>query len=183
MRQEKEIKGTEIRKENIKLLLSADDMIICVGNPHESTTTKKTLELKSDYIKMAGYMVQLVQFNCSVMSSCLWCHGLQHARLPCPSPAPGTCSNSCPLSQWCHPAISFSVIPLLLPPSIFPSIRVFSNESSLLSGGQNIGASPSGSVLPVNIQDWFPLGWTGLYFVTNRRGKGGNSDRFPLVGL
>lgn len=69
MRQEKEIKGTEIRKENIKLLLSADDMIICVGNPHESTT--KTLELKSEYIKMAGYMVQLVQFNCSVMSDCL----------------------------------------------------------------------------------------------------------------
>ena len=66
MRQEKEIKGTEIRKENIKLLLSADDMIICVGNPHESTT--KTLELKSEYIKMAGYMVQLVQFSCSVMS-------------------------------------------------------------------------------------------------------------------
>ena len=70
MRQEKEIKGTEIRKENIKLLLSADDMTICVGNPHESTTTTKTLELKSEYIKMAGYMVQLVQFNCSVMSVC-----------------------------------------------------------------------------------------------------------------
>ena len=68
MRQEKETKGMEIRKENIKLLLSADDMIICVGNPHEPTTTTKTLELKSDYIKMAGNMVQSVQFKCSVMS-------------------------------------------------------------------------------------------------------------------
>jgi len=71
------------------------------------------------------------QFNHSVTSDSLWPHGLQHTRLPCPSLTLRACSNSCPLSQWCHPAISSSVCPLLLPPSIFPSVRVFSNESAL----------------------------------------------------
>ena len=71
-----------------------------------------------------------VQFSCSVVSNSLWPHQLQHTRLPCPSPTPGTCSNSCPLSQWCHPTI-LSCRPLLLLPSVFPSIRVFSNESVL----------------------------------------------------
>ena len=75
------------------------------------------------------------QFSHSVTSDSLWPHGLQHARLPCPSPTPGAYSNSCPLSRWCHPTISFSVIPfLLLPPSVFPTIRVFSNESVLRIG-------------------------------------------------
>ena len=70
-------------------------------------------------------------FQCSVMSNSLWPHGLQHARLPCPSPSPGACSNTYPSSQWCHPTILFSHRPLLLLPSIFPSLRVFSNESAL----------------------------------------------------
>ena len=73
----------------------------------------------------------LVQFSHSVMSDSLWPHGLQHARPPCPSPAPGVYSNSCPVSWWCHPNISSSCHPLLLLPSVFPSIRVFSNESVL----------------------------------------------------
>ena len=72
-----------------------------------------------------------VQFNGSVVFKYLWPHGLQHTRLPCPSPTPKACSNSCPLSWWCHPTISSSVIPFLLLPSIFPSIRVFSTESVL----------------------------------------------------
>ena len=76
-------------------------------------------------------MRSLVQFTCSVMSNSLWPNGLQHARLPCPSPTPRAYSNSCPLSWWCHPTISSSVIPLLLPSSIIPSIRVFSNKSFL----------------------------------------------------
>ena len=76
----------------------------------------------------------------------------------CPSPTPGACSNSCPSSQWCHPTISSSVILL---PSIFPRIRVFSIRSIFASGDQNIGVSASALVLPVNIQEWFPLGWTG----------------------
>ena len=72
-----------------------------------------------------------VQFSCSLMSNSLWSHGLQHTRLPCPSPTCRACSNSCPFSQWCHPTISSSVIPFSPLPSIFPSIRVFSNESFL----------------------------------------------------
>ena len=71
-----------------------------------------------------------VQFSSSVVSDTLWCHGLQHTRLPCPSPTPRACTNSCPLSQWCHPTIS-SCHPLVLLPSIFPSIKIFSNESVL----------------------------------------------------
>ena len=102
-----------------------------------------------------------VQFSLSVMSNSLQPHGLQPTRLPCPSPTPRACSNSCALSQWCHPTILSSIAPLLLP-SIFPSISIFSNESVLHIRYQSIGASASASVLPVNIQDWFPLGLTGL---------------------
>ena len=103
-----------------------------------------------------------VHFSCSVVSDSLRPHGLQQARPPCPSPTPGTYSNSCPLSRWCHPTISSSVIPLLLLPSIFPSIRVFSSESALHIRWPSTGVSASASVLPMNIQDWFPLEFTGL---------------------
>ena len=99
---------------------------------------------------------------CSVAKSCLDSlqpHGLQHARLPCHSVSPGVCSDSCPLSQWCHPTISSSVTPFSCPHS-FPSSGSFPMSWLLASGGQSIGASAS--VLPVNIQDWFPLGLTGL---------------------
>ena len=102
----------------------------------------------------------LCQFSSSVMSDYLWPHGLQHARLPHPSPAPRACSNSCPSSWWCHPTIS-SCRPLLLLPSIFPTIKVFLISQFFASGGQRTGASASASVLPMNIQDWFPLGLTG----------------------
>ena len=104
-----------------------------------------------------------VHFSHSVMSNSLWLHGLQHARLPCPSPTPGACSNSCALSWLCHPTISTILChPLLLLPSIFPSIRVFPMSHFFQSGGQSIGTLASASVLPMNIQDWFPLGFTGL---------------------
>ena len=101
-----------------------------------------------------------VHFSCSVVSDSLWLHGLQHSRLPCPSPALGACSNSCPLSQWCHPTISSSVIPFSFCLQSFPA-SVFSNEF-FTSGGQSIGVSASASVPPMNIQDWFPLGLTGV---------------------
>ena len=87
-------------------------------------------------------------------------HGLQHARLPCPSPSPGACSNSCPLSQWCHPLILCHL--LLLLPSIFPRVMVFLNELALQNRWPNYWSSASSSVLPVKIQYWFPLGLTGL---------------------
>ena len=91
-------------------------------------------------------------------------HGLQHARLPCSSPAPGTCSNSCPSSQWCHPAISSSAIPFSSCLQSFPASRSFPMSQFFAWGGQSIGVSVSTSVLPMNIQDWFPLGWTGWIF-------------------
>ena len=99
----------------------------------------------------------------SVAQSCLTLRpqGLQHARLPCPSPTPGACSNSCPSSWWCHPPISSSVIPFSSCLQSFPASGSFSRSQFFASGGQSIGASASASVLPMNIQEWFPLGWTG----------------------
>ena len=95
------------------------------------------------------------------MSNSLWLHGLQHAKLPRPSPTPGVYSNSCPLSWWCHPTISSSVIPFSSCLQSFPASGSFPVSQSFASGGQSIGVSASASVLPMNIQDWSPLGWTG----------------------
>ena len=103
-----------------------------------------------------------VQFSRSVMSNCLWPHGLQHARPPCPSPTPGVYSNSCPLSQWYHPAISSSVVPFSSCLQQFPASGSFQMSQFYASDSQTIGVSASASVLPRNIQDWFPLGLTGL---------------------
>ena len=102
-----------------------------------------------------------VQFSCSVVSCSLRPHGLQHARPPCPSPTPGACSNSCPLSRWCHPTISSSVVPFSSCLQSFPASGFFPMGQFFTSGGQSIGISASASVLPMNIQDWFLLGWTG----------------------
>ena len=98
----------------------------------------------------------------SVVSDSLWPYGLQHTRLPCPSPFPGAYSNSCPLSQWCHPTISSSVIPFSSCPQSFPASGSFLMSQFFESGSQTIGASASASIFPMNIQDWFPLGLTGL---------------------
>ena len=95
------------------------------------------------------------------MSSSLWPHGLQNARPPCPSPTPGACSNSCPMSWWCHPTISSSLVPFSSCPQSFPAAGSFPMSQFFTSGGQRIGPSASTSVLPMIIQDWFPLGWTG----------------------
>ena len=100
-----------------------------------------------------------VQFSCSVMSDSLWPHGLQHTRPPCPSPTPGVYSNPCPLSQWCHPTISSSVIPFFSCLQPFPASGSFLMSHFFASGGQSVGVSASASVLPMNIQDWFPIWW------------------------
>ena len=97
----------------------------------------------------------------SVTSDSLQPHGLQHSRLPWPSPTPGAYSNSCPLSRWCHPTISPSVAPFSSCLQSFPASGSFPMSQFFVSGGQIIGVSASASVLPMNIQDWFPLGWTG----------------------
>ena len=102
-----------------------------------------------------------VLFNHSSGSNSLQPHGLQHTRPPCPSPTPRAYSNSCPLSWWCHPTISSSVIPFSSCPQSFPASGSFQMSQLFTSGGQNIGVSASTSVLPVNTQDWFPLEWTG----------------------
>ena len=90
----------------------------------------------------------------------LWPHGLQHARPPCPPLSPRVCSNSCPLTQWCHPTISSPVTHFSCPQS-FPASGSFPMHQFFTSGGQSTGVSALASVLPMNIQDWFPLGWTG----------------------
>ena len=102
-----------------------------------------------------------VQFSCSVMSDSLWPYGLQHASPPCPSPAAGVYSNSCPLGWWCHPTISSSVINLSSCLQSFPASESFPVSQFFASGDKSFGVSASASVPPMNIQDWFHLGLTG----------------------
>ena len=108
-----------------------------------------------------------LKFNCMCvyissvqLLSCVWPHESQHARPPCPSPTPRVYSNSCPLSQWCHPAISSSVIPFSCP-QFLPASRSFPMNQLFAWGGQSTGASTSTSVLPRSTEDWSPLGWNG----------------------
>ena len=101
------------------------------------------------------------------MSNSLLTHGLQHTRLPCPSPTPGACSNSCPSSWWCHPTISSSVVPFSSCLQSFPASGSFLVSQFFTSGE----VSASTSVLPMNIQDWFPLGWTGWISLQSRDSK------------
>ena len=112
--------------------------------------------------KYFWYQCHLLLFSCSVTSDSLRSHGLQYARLCCHSPSPGTCSNSCPLSQWCHPTISSLLSPSPPAFNLFPTSGSFLMSQFFASSGQSIGASASASVLPMNIQDWFPLGLPGL---------------------
>ena len=95
------------------------------------------------------------------MSDSLWPHRLQHARLPCPSPTPGAYSNWCLVSQWCHPTISSSIVPFSSRLQSFPASGSFQMSRFFALGAQSIGVSASASVFPMNIQDWFRLGWTG----------------------
>ena len=115
------------------------------------------------------------------MSDSLRPHGLQHARLPCPSPTPGACSNSCPLSQWGHPTISSSVIPFSSCLPSFPASGSFPISQFFTSGGQSIAVSASASVLPVNIQDWFPLGGTGWISLQSKGLKSSPTSQFKRI--
>ena len=120
---------------------------------------RRTLKCKSKFLQK--YKVLSVQFSCSVMSDPLRSHEPQHSRPPCPSPTPRFYPNSCPLSRWCHPTISSSVVPFSSPLQYFPASGSFQMSQFFASGGQSIGVSASTSVLPMNIQDWSTLGWTG----------------------
>ena len=109
-----------------------------------------------------------VQFSRSVVSNSLRPHGLEHTRLPCPSPTPRACSNSHPLNWWYHPTISSSVILFSFHFQSFPASGSFPMSQFFASGSQSIGVSTSKSVLPMNVQDWFPLGLTGLIFLQSK---------------
>ena len=110
---------------------------------------------------MLWWKICSVQFSCSIMSDFLWLYGLQHNRPPCPSPTPGFYPNSYTSHWWCHPTISYSAIPCSPCLQSFPASESFPTSQFFASGGQSTGISASVSVLPMNIQDWFPLGWTG----------------------
>ena len=118
-------------------------------------------------------MMESVQFSHSVVSDSLEPHGLQQTSLPCPSPTPGASSNSSPVSRWRHPTISSSVIPFSSCLQSSPAWESFPVSQFFASGGQSIGVSASASVLPMNIQDWFPLGLTGLisFILSNKHSK------------
>ena len=133
------------------------------GKPKNKAKQKKLSLRKKEFAFLMAFVVWL--FSRSVMPDSLWPHGLQHARLPCSLPSPGRYSNSCPLSQLCHPTISSSVIPFSSCLQSFPASGSFLMRRLFASSGQRIGASASASVLPMNIKDWFPLGltWTGTH--------------------
>ena len=109
-----------------------------------------------------------VQSSCLVMSDSLQPHESQQVSPPCPSPTPGVYSNSCPCSWWCHPAISSFVIPFSSCPQSLPASGSFSMSQLLPWGGQSVGVSASASVLPMNTQDWSPVGWTGWIFLQSK---------------
>ena len=139
-----------------------DQFINILVRIHDMTSKPISLIFSSwEYNKRLVLLFCSVQFICSVMSNSLLSHGLQHARLPCPSPTPGACSNSCLSSWWCHPTISSSIVPFSSCLQSFPASGSFQMSQLFTSGGQRMRVSASASVLLVNIQDWFPLGWTG----------------------
>ena len=122
---------------------------------------KKYKMTSNDLPLFLNQRLRSVQLNHSVVSNALRPHESQHARPPCPSLSPGVHPNSCASSQWCHPTTSFSVIPLSSCPQSLPASRTFPTSQLFTWGGQSIGVSASASVLPMNTQDWSPLGWTG----------------------
>ena len=131
---------------------------------------QKSIKIAQKDEKSCSISLILLLLCCpSVVSDSLWPHGLQHTRPPCPSPTPRVYSNSCPLSQWCQTTISSSVVPFSFCPQSFPASVSFPMNQFFASAGQSIGVSASASVLSMNIQNWFPLGWTGL---TSLQSKG-----------
>ena len=130
-----------------------------------------------------NYTVSSVHFSRAVMSDSLWPHGLQHASLPCPSLSPGVCSNSCPLSWWCHPTSSSSVVPFSSCLQCFPASGSFPVSQLFASGGRIIGASASASVLSVNIQDWFPLGFSKTFIFITRAYLSCQNKKSRLLGV
>ena len=120
-----------------------------------------SMSFSSSFINFLSLYYHISQFSCSVVSDSLWPHDSQHARPPCSSQTPRVYSNPCPSSRWCSPAISSSVVPFSSCPQALPASGSFPMSQLFESGGQSTGVSASASVLPMNTQDWSPLGWTG----------------------
>ena len=131
---------------------------------HVTLSIYLTPSLPHSPVSIGLFSMSVSPSSHSVVSDFLRSHGLQHARLPCPSPTPRACSKSCPSSQWCHPTILSSVVPFSSCLQSFPASLSFPMSQFLTLAGQNIEASASASVLPVNIQEWFPLGLTDLIY-------------------
>ena len=127
----------------------------------EMMTDKMAWNYLLQWFLVQYFQNQFSQFSHSVVFNSLQPHGVQHVRLPCPSPTPKACSNTCPSSWWCHPTVSSSVVPFSSCLQSFPASGSFLVSQFFTSGGQSIEASASASVLPMNIQDWFPLGLIG----------------------
>ena len=122
-----------------------------------------------------------VQFSHSVVSNSLQLHESQHARPPCPSPTARVYLNPCPLNRWCHPTISSSVIPFSSCPQSFPASAYFPMSQLFTSGGQSIGVSASASVLPMNTQDWSPLGWNGWISLSRYSQESSPTPQFKSI--
>ena len=121
---------------------------------HQKPPLWQISTIQYSIVNYSHHTVYSVQFICSVMSDSLWPHELQHTRPPCPSPTPGVHSNSCPSSQWCHPAISSSVVPFSSCPQSLPASESFPLSQLFAWGGQRTGVSALASFLPKNTQDW-----------------------------
>ena len=134
--------------------------------------------MDKDVVYIHNGIFSSVQVSLSVVSDSLQPHELQHARPPCPSPTPGVYSNSCPLSQWCHPTTSSSVVPFSFRLQSFPASGSFPMSQLFSWGGQSIGVSVSASILPMNTQDWSPLGWTGWISLLS---KGLSTPQFKSI--
>ena len=154
--------GTEAGKLPVYMTFKPTQILYIIEINVWSSWEKREIsgQKSGEFLFLLKLGFSLVQFSRSVMSNSLWPHGLQHARLPCLSASPGDCSDSRPLSWWCHPIITSSVIPFSSCLQSFQASESFPMSQFFSSGGQSIGASAS--VLPMNIQDWFPLGLTGL---------------------
>ena len=163
--------GIKIAGRNINNLRYADTTTLMAESEEElksllmrvkEESEKTGLKLNIQKTKtMASRPISSVQFSCSVVSDSLRPHESQHTRPPCPSPTPGVHSNSCPLSRWCHPGISSSVVPFFSCPQSLPASESFPMSHLFAWGGQRFGVSALASFLPKNTQYWSPLEWTG----------------------
>ena len=148
-------------------------------DPFDTCETAHILYLSEQLNKL---LFQFSQFSRSVVSNSLQPNESQHARPPCPSPTIRVYSNSCPLSWWCYPAISSSVVPFSSCPQSLPASGSFPMSQLLAWGGQSTEVSASASVLPMNTQDWSPLGWTGCEMIQPVLPKGENFQVWQVIG-